>query len=192
MKCKKQGFTLIELLVTVVVIGILAGLGVPAFTDLINSNRMISFTNELVASLQMARSSAVTRGSRVTLCQSNDRQNCTNSGLWEAGWIIFPDDNGNDVVDAGETVLRVHNGAPGGGMTVRFVPTIGVANNISFVSSGFPQSLNGAMQSGLFRICDSRGLTALPNGLSDARGIELSAGGRIRATRNRQVIAQCP
>ncbi|MDQ7015612.1 MAG: GspH/FimT family pseudopilin [Gammaproteobacteria bacterium] len=192
MKFKKQGFTLIELLVTVVVIGILAGLGVPAFNDLINSNRMVSFTNELVASLQMARSSAVTRGSRVTLCQSSDRQSCTNTIRWEDGWIIFPDDNGNDVVDAGETVLRVHNGSPGGGMTVRFVPTAGAVGNISFISSGFSQALSGAMQSGLFRICDSRGLTTLPNGLSDARGVELSAGGRIRSTRNRQVIAQCP
>ena len=55
LKNKKENlgkFTLIELLVTITVLGILLGVGVPALSDLVANNRMISATNDLVASLQ--------------------------------------------------------------------------------------------------------------------------------------------
>src|SRR5690606_4323840 len=52
------GFSLIELMVVVAVVAILAVVAYPSLTSVINSNRLSSNANELVASLQYARSEA--------------------------------------------------------------------------------------------------------------------------------------
>jgi type IV fimbrial biogenesis protein FimT len=87
---RQNGFTLIERLVTITVLGIRLGVGVPALSELVANNRMISATNDLVASLQYARSEA-------DGCSGND---------WSAGWMVFAQINGNDVA------LRTSDGSP--------------------------------------------------------------------------------
>lgn len=54
-----QGVTLIELMVTIAVAAILLAIATPSFTSLINSNRLTSASNEMVATLQAARMEAV-------------------------------------------------------------------------------------------------------------------------------------
>lgn len=100
------GFTLIELLVTVAVAAVLAALAVPSFTSLINTNRLVAQANALVAGLQEARVEALRSNRRVTLCRSSNGTSCnTGAGAWTS-WISFVDINGNQVVDAGDTLLR--------------------------------------------------------------------------------------
>src|SRR5690606_10966940 len=53
------GFSLIELMVVVAVVAILAVVAYPSLTSVVNSNRLASNANELVASLQHARSEAI-------------------------------------------------------------------------------------------------------------------------------------
>lgn len=67
-RCGKQsGFTLIELLVTVALIVIIATVAVPSFSGLVNDNRLTTVTNNLNATLRLARSEAIKRNRTLTL-----------------------------------------------------------------------------------------------------------------------------
>ena len=68
---------MIELIVTMVVAAIVLTLGVPSFRELINNNRLTSGANEFVTALNLARSEAIKRSVRVTVCKSADGTTCT-------------------------------------------------------------------------------------------------------------------
>lgn len=107
----QHGLSLIELLVTLSIAVILLTIGVPSFVDMINSNTATSYANDLLADLNYARSEAITRGARVTVCHSNDASTC--SGGWSNGWIVFANVNesgatGQGTRDGDDEVLRVH------------------------------------------------------------------------------------
>jgi prepilin-type N-terminal cleavage/methylation domain-containing protein len=63
----KRGFTLIELLILIALIGIVAAVAVPGFSQLIENNRLTSANNDLVGALSMARSEAVRLGTSVNV-----------------------------------------------------------------------------------------------------------------------------
>lgn len=107
-----RGFTLVELMVTVAVVAIMAAIAAPSFTSLINSNRLTGVANELVATLQGARTEAVRRNERVVVCRSEDGTTCAGPGdLWPA-WVVFADANSNGALNAGEPVIRSGTGHP--------------------------------------------------------------------------------
>ena len=56
---RQNGFTLVELMVTVAVLAILSTIAYPSFQSTIRSNRVATTTNELIASLALARSEAI-------------------------------------------------------------------------------------------------------------------------------------
>lgn len=87
-----QGFTLIELMVTVAVMVLMAAIATPSMITLMNSNRLASTSGELASALQLARSEAIRRSARVTICGSNDGVTCANGAAW-AGWAIRGRDN---------------------------------------------------------------------------------------------------
>jgi type IV fimbrial biogenesis protein FimT len=80
---RSAGFTLIELLVTLAVLAILVGIGLPAFSELIASQRTRAATSALHDSLMLARSEAIKRNISVSL-QTTDLA---------AGWTVA-DSNG--------------------------------------------------------------------------------------------------
>lgn len=84
---KQAGFTLIELMVLVAIVAILAVIAVPNFSATIKGNRDTAQINTLLSGLALARSEAVKSGSMVTICSSDDGQNCTASH-WEDGWVV--------------------------------------------------------------------------------------------------------
>ncbi|MFV2060339.1 MAG: GspH/FimT family pseudopilin, partial [Gammaproteobacteria bacterium] len=105
-----NGITLIELLVVIAVIGIIVGIGLPQFNDMIKSNTLISNSNSYVALLNYARTEAVTRESNVVLCASNNptaaTPNC-NSNNWETGWVLFSDvGNTPNIFDNNDVLLK--------------------------------------------------------------------------------------
>ena len=54
-----SGFTLLELLVTIALVAILASFAIPAFQSTVQSNRLLSCSNKLVAAVQFAKSEAI-------------------------------------------------------------------------------------------------------------------------------------
>ncbi|WP_175541835.1 GspH/FimT family pseudopilin [Polaromonas sp. YR568] len=86
-RARERGFTIIELMVVVAIVGILAGLAAPSFSDLLRRNRLASASSALQVSLSLARSEAVKRGSdaRVTVAANGT------AGVWTNGWTVFVD-----------------------------------------------------------------------------------------------------
>lgn len=80
------GFSLIELMVVVAIVAILAVIAYPSLTSVMNANRLSSNANELVASLQYARSEAIRRNARVLVCGSSNGTTC--DGTW-TNWITI-------------------------------------------------------------------------------------------------------
>jgi type IV fimbrial biogenesis protein FimT len=162
-KSKPQGFTLIELLVTVAMLAIVLSTGVPSFSKMINSNQMTAQSNDFLAALTLARSEAIKRGVRVTVCKSADQATCVAEGGWSQGWIVFVDSNNNaarDDVDSGGVLLpllRAHSALQGATLT----GAGNVANYVSYVGLGSAQLTNGTALSSdgsdAFQLCPASG-----------------------------------
>jgi type IV fimbrial biogenesis protein FimT len=78
-----SGFTLLELIIAISITGILIAMAIPSFSDMIRNNRLTTYANEFVTSLNIARSEAIKRGQHVVIRK-------TGTG-WENGWQVFVD-----------------------------------------------------------------------------------------------------
>ncbi len=84
------GMTLVELLTAIAVAAVLAALAAPSFGSLRRAADVSAATNELLAALHFARSSAVLNAVPVTLCLSADEITCIASAATGAtGWLVF-------------------------------------------------------------------------------------------------------
>ena len=182
-----RGFSLLELMVTLLVGGIVLGIGVPSFMEFQRNNAMITQANDLVSGLYLARTEAVKRQVPITFCAS---ANATTAAPTcdlgaETGYIVFVDDadplvvagtDGNAIVDAGELILMQH-AAPGG--------TIEISADspyVSFGSSGFviAQAPGQPLRSATSMLfCDDRG-NQDTGGRSAARVVSISPTGRAQ------------
>ena len=109
------GFTLIEILVSISILAILTAIAVPQFNNLMKRYRIQAIRDELIASLQWARSEAIRRGTDVILVRNT--ANCTfelpDSRDWHCGWRAVLDVNGNGTANANEEVIQTTVLAPG-------------------------------------------------------------------------------
>ena len=103
---RMRGFSLIEVVVTVTVLAVLAVLALPTFTGTLRQSRMTAAANNLVSALNTARSEAVVRARRVSVCPSASGLRCGGSD-WSVGWIAYVDGGVAGRFDADDEVLRV-------------------------------------------------------------------------------------
>lgn len=160
MRARQSGFTLIELMVTLAVAAILLTVAVPSFWAIIQDNRLTAQTNDFVTDLHLARTEAITRGRRVTMCRcaSNSSGQCpessgqftcdTASGKnWDQGWVIFVDADQDAQHDgsATEPVIRVHDRLP---LEFDLIGNTPVDNYLSYDRRGLTSTTGGGMQAG--------------------------------------------
>jgi len=108
----EHGFSLIELMITLGVGALLLTIGIPSFQAFAAGNQQASEINSFIRHLNLARSSAVKTGRDHVLCPSRDLVWCLDDMRWQAGYILFEDDNENGLRDPQE--LLVHANRPTG------------------------------------------------------------------------------
>lgn len=175
------GFSLVEVLTAIALLGILASLALPGFTDMIRNSRRTETVNELGASLMLARAESLKRGQPVVVCGVEDAngnrvvdaaERACSGADWGDGWIVagWTDADNDGALDAGELQ----------------VPLKAYLNEYDTISvtaselSGAPaagalvmQPFNRAGTSGRLTVCDARGATR-------SRGLEVASTGRAR------------
>jgi len=192
---KAAGFTLIELMITVAVVAVLLVVGVPSLKTFMQTNRLISSTNDLISALHIARTEAIKNNARVSICESSNGKTCGNTGNWRTGWIVFIDSNG-DLANTGapcaapntDCLLRIHDAFDDTELSISGVDANAAAiSSFTFTSRGLPKQVNGTAQSGTFSICtfDSS------DNVIGSRAVVLSLSGRARVSDNAAVIS-CP
>lgn len=147
------GFTLVELMVTCAVIGILAVVGLPAMTWLINAGRLQGHASDISAALQLARSEAVRRNARVTVCPSGNGAACDND--WRNLIVIVP---------ASNEVLQVTGIRPP-------VEVTSAATSITYRPNGFTTGAS-------FTVCIPTGTPS-----QNQRIVSISAAGRVSTSK---------
>ena len=175
---KSSGFTLIELMMTITIAAIVLGFAIPSFTESIRSNRLTTYANEMVTSLNLARSEAIKRGEQVVIRKTGTE--------WENGWQVFVDidrdspasdantfnDNGvAPLCEAGEDcVIRVYPALPAS-FTLR--GNSNFTNFIRFTPSGISNTI------GSFVVCDNSDSNNVPEA-NTSKLIIVNAVGRTR------------
>ena len=104
----QRGFTIIELLIVIVILGVLAALAAPSFSDSIKRYRVGSVRDSMTASIQWARSEAIRRRLSVGMVRTTGcGVTLGSTGDWSCGWEARVDANSDgDFLDAGDTVLQ--------------------------------------------------------------------------------------
>lgn len=174
MASKFTGFTLIELMVTIAVAAVLLTVAVPNFVVFLQNSRLVSQANELSGMLNFARSEAVKRSSVVRVCSRLNDATCAGGLIWDAGYLVFLDPDGNGTPDDAADVLRVRT-AMEGNNTLR----AGRAA-IVFQANGFSAGSNTT-----FQICDARGTAS-------GRAVVINNQGRTRASTVAGEGGACP
>lgn len=162
-----RGFSLVELLVTLTVAGILLALAVPSMATFLQSNRLTTATNNLMADMQLARTEAIKRGVQAAVCKSADGSTCSTSTSvsWAAGWLVFVDADNSGTWTAGTDLrLRVQEALPDD-LTLTVNPS--GTNVLVFTRRGLVFQNKGK---GTYKLC------SVP--LDRARVIDVSATGR--------------
>lgn len=148
----RRGFTLVELLVVLAVGSILLAIAVPGYGFLTSTSRLATVTNDLMTALQLARSEAVKRGMRVTVCKTGDAgavpSACDATANWHEGWLVFVDGSTPGVVDSGDVVLRVQNTV---NSTVIITTGTNYSRYVSYLPTGRSQGLS--LPNGTIQIC---------------------------------------
>jgi type IV fimbrial biogenesis protein FimT len=169
---RQRGFTLTELLTTIAVTAIGLSLVIPSFDTVVSNNRRASAVNQLVSTLHLARSEAITRNQQIAICPSADGASC--AGDWDDGWLLYADANRDEVLDEDEEVLGTSAAAARLTITTADFPVI------AYTPAGRIADAEGE-----FTFCDHRGPTharvVIVNAMGEPRLSETTLAGTAPA-----------
>lgn len=188
---------------TLLVAGILLGIGVPNVMEFSRNASMTAAANDFVTAALQARTEAVKRQAPVTVCLSDNPlvqppalPTCAPGSVFGSltrGWVVFVDENdnfdadgarvltdgtdANGAIDAGELVLSQY-AAPGSSSSVRVSANCGYT---TYAPTGFTRQAVGGLCWPANRIvlfCDDRGRGTAAGGLARPRVVRLNRTGR--------------
>jgi type IV fimbrial biogenesis protein FimT len=105
---KHAGASLIELITAVVVLALLVGIALPSLSGLVRRHRLQTAQTEYMATLQYARTTAVSESSRTIFCPSHDGHQCSDDNDWTQGWLVGSNGTSADQPD-GEPLRVSHD-----------------------------------------------------------------------------------
>jgi len=175
----ERGFTMIELMMVLAIFAILVAIAFPGFEGLTATSRLKGESNGFRQTLAQARTTAINRGQRVTVCKTDSQTSCNNGANWEDGWIMFVDADEDGARDGGEALLRVNQGMPDN-LTLRVGANL--ADWVAFAPSGEPAG-SGGPGNDTFRVCGPEADTGA------AYQVVVNSIGRVEVRRG---TGQCP
>jgi type IV fimbrial biogenesis protein FimT len=145
------GLTSVEVMVAIAIALVLMAISAPYMMRMMRNASLSTSAHDFLSTLNYARSEAIKRQQRVTICKSADGVTCTTQGDWDQGWIVFVDAEAQaQVADAGD-ILRVRE-ALKDPMTLE--GNMPVSNYVSYVGNGATQYVSGAFQAGTLTLCN--------------------------------------
>lgn len=171
----RRGVTLPELLIALLLVSLLAAFGFGTFDSLVARERTTAGLNRILGAVHEARTLAVTRQARVTLCPGDSTTlpaSCAGRDQWHRGWMIYIDHNGNGHLDDDRELLKRHSGWSNGAR-VRW-RSFRNRSQLHFRANGMTDWQNGS-----FTWCPGNG------DIRFAAQLVLNAGGRSRVARDR-------
>jgi type IV fimbrial biogenesis protein FimT len=163
--------TLIEVMIVLGIAAVILALAVPNFREFVARNRLDSAAQDLMTSLQFARSEATRRGEQVTLRLAG----AADSKDWGSGWTMFVDIDRDGVLDVNEEVIRQGMALPA---PLTLYGSSGFGTLVAFDRDGRLTSAGG-----YFVLCEGGSLTE--GGQPRARAVLVNGAGRVRmAARN--------
>ena len=131
----------------------------------ITNNRTASIANQLITALNYSRSEAIKRGLQVTV-----KHKGSTGRVWENGWDIFTDNNGDGVMNSPDQLLRTYEALPEG-YSLRTGGNY--AGWVAYLAMGNSRGSSG-LANGTFTLCDSS------RNNKQSRGIIINNVGRVR------------
>jgi len=167
-----RGFSLLELMIALAIGAILVGLALPSMSSLVGGSKMGATVNDLVFSLQSARSEAIKRAGTVVLCPSTtslDANPTCAATSYASGWIVFADVDVDGQPDADEEVI-LQTEARDPTFTLS-TPGGTFASRVLFTDTGVSADPAGNPLSGSLRIEQSSA--------GETRDVLIAANGRV-------------
>lgn len=103
MRRRDTGFTLPELLIVFSIAAILLAAGVPSFRTYLYRQQVATAANHFLSALNLARSEAIRRASRVDVAPRDGRR-------WENGWVVFIRHGQQPQFGPGDELLHSYDG----------------------------------------------------------------------------------
>jgi type IV fimbrial biogenesis protein FimT len=154
---RQRGATLAEMMVAVSIFGAVTALSVPHLMDVLAGMRLREGMLAITSGLRLARLEAIRRNGRVVICKSGDGKQCSDSGDWSQGWIIYHDVNNSRKVDGDEAVLYREASISS---RLRLSGNQMIARDLAYSFSGEAVLPNGGFQAGTFTIAPRDGIVS--------------------------------
>lgn len=177
---RHSGFTLVELMITIAVAAVLLIVAIPSFQSVINSSRLTSAANEMVAAVQTARADAIRYNKRTEVCLSNNANTAAptcaaNNATDTKGWLVFVDaDKSGAYNSSTDTLLRV--ATVHGAVSILGSNALSGKVKVLFRSDGLARDSTGGVLTGVVQMC-------IPSGKPENLRYVRMIGGSVVVTR---------